>query len=138
MVEENNWFSSRLLCQILLNPAENIFSPKSRSMISSPHRCHDIMRRAKIKRVINRAIDTFEQLFSVLPFYKVMISQTIENRTTHIRRIHQLDMILQSVFIANITGMNHKSNLLVCRQITHFVRPIFLIDGIEYFRISNM
>ena len=49
-----------------------------------------------------------------------------------------MDMVLQSIFIADITGMDDKCDILVSRIIPDVIRPVFLVFRIEYLGIGNM
>ena len=67
-----------------------------------------------------------------------MIADTVEHRAIHVRRVHQMDMVLQSVFIADIAGMDDKCDVLIGCIIPDVIRPVFLVLRVEYLGVGNM
>lgn len=49
-----------------------------------------------------------------------------------------MDMVLQSIFIADVAGMDDKCDILVSRIIPDVIRPVFLVFRVEYLGIGNM
>ena len=107
-------------------------------MVASCHRGYDVVYISEVEGIINRTVNIFKNFFPVFSFYQVMIADAVKHRAIHIRRVHQTDMVLQSVFIADVAGVDDKCDILVGGIIPDVIRPVFLILRIEYFGIGNM
>ena len=53
-------------------------------MISSCHWCNDVVDISEVEGIINRTVNIFKNLFSIFPFYKVMVTDTVEHRAVHV------------------------------------------------------
>ena len=91
-----------------------------------------------IERVIDRAVDTFEKLFTVFAFHKVVVTDAIEHRAIHIGCVHQFDMGFQAVIITNITGVNNESGLFISDIVADVVHPVTVVFGVEDLSVGDM
>ena len=53
-------------------------------MISSCHWCNDVVDISEVEGIINRTVNIFKNLFSIFPFYKVMVTDAVEHRAVHV------------------------------------------------------
>ena len=113
VIENDDSLAGRLAVQIILDPTEHFLSFESRRMVSAQHRSHDIVHRTHIKRVITWSIDAFEEFLTIFSFHQVVVAQTIKHRTAHVGRVHQPDMCLQAILIADVSRMYDESRPFV-------------------------
>ncbi len=136
MIENHNRSSGTDMCQIIFQPAADVIGSIAGSMVSTGHRGDNIVHITRIEGVIYRTVIVFKHLFAIFPFYQIMVSNAIEDRTIHIFGIHQFDMSFQALFITDISGMNDESRLFIRCIATETAHPILMILCIEYFSIG--
>ena len=138
MIEYINRSSRFHMFKIIFHPSTDIVFGISRPIISSRHRCNDIMYIIYIERIINRSINIFKQFLSIFSFYQIMIPDAIINRNIHVPCIYQFYMRLQTILITDITGMYYERNLFICSIPMKIFRPIFITLHLRNFSISYL
>ena len=138
MIEYINRSSRFHMFKIIFHPSTDIVFGISRPIISSRHRCNDIMYVIYIERIINRSINIFKQFLSIFSFYQIMIPDAIINRNIHVPCIYQFYMRLQTILITDITGMYYERNLFIYRIPMKIFCPILITLHLGDFSISYL
>ena len=126
------------MCQVIFQPVTYIFRGIFGTGISVRHGGNDVMHSRHIKGIIDRPIDAFKDFFSIFSPFQIMVSDAIKHRYVHVFRIHQLDMRFQSLFVADVSGVDDEGCLFVGGIVAHIAHPVFMVAGIEYLGIGNM
>ena len=84
VIEDDGRFACRDFCQVILQPAIDVFFRVARLMVASRHGRDDIVDVAEVEGIVDRPVDTFKDLFPILPFYQVVVAEAVKHRAVHV------------------------------------------------------
>ncbi len=138
VIEYHYLFIRAYLRKVIGKPTPYVPSLISCGIISLCDCGDNVMDVAHVKRIIDGTVSTFKQIFAILaPLDVIVIAYDVSYRHSHILGIHILNMLFESVLIANVARVYDKSRVLVLCGIAHFVHPCACALGV-YFRIRDL
>ena len=99
--------------EVILQPVVYIPLRAIGRVVSVVDGSNDIMHVADIERIPCRAINRFIKFFAVVAFHQVVVAYAVIDGAVHCLCIHNLIVHCESRFVADVSGMNQKSQLFV-------------------------
>ena len=124
MIKHNNLFIAVNIAKVVFQPFPSVvFIIAGFEIASCLERGYNIMNVADIKRIPYRTVNAFIKLFAILSFYVIVIADYISDCTAHSFGVHILNMLFESVLIANVARMYQKCRIVLLNDFFDIIKP---------------